>query len=122
MFSISISPPDIVVVRASGMFDQAELARLDEAMQVALAKIGRVHGGHRMLIDNRDAPAQTQEIAALFKNMLYDSPRPALATAVVAGGSISRLQTRRVIDRGDVRLFDEQDEALGWLRNYAVLR
>jgi len=102
-------------IELGGFFEAGDLAAL--AAEKALA-IGRMRCGrnrHVTLCDVSACKIQTSEIAEIFAGMIADPAFQSRRLAIVTGGSIARLQARRLVDRENAACFGDVESAEAWL-------
>ena len=118
MFKIRIDPVSrFVSIEMSGFMARAEASAYVAQIEAEfVAKIGA--RPYTMLIDTRDAPLQSQEVIETFRAHIGHFPK-AQRIALVTGGSLARIQLRRVLARDYAQFFDTPEEALAWLRSPA---
>lgn len=80
---------------------------------LAIASLGCEIGKQLILVDLRNAILQSQSTIATLQKFLSD-PRGG-KVALVAESPLSRMQTKRLRVREDVRMFNTVSEASAWL-------
>jgi hypothetical protein len=115
MFKITTEPKRwLVRLKFSGHLTLAEVSEFYRQQEAAIRTMGCPLGLHVVLIDATECPLQLQEIVGAFQGAMA-SPRRAKRVAMVTGGSLSRMQARRLLQRDEVAKFATVDEAEEWL-------
>jgi len=115
LFSISTEPSKkLVRIEVAGMLTVADIAELYRQEQAAIREMGCELGAQVALVDVRECPLQLQEIVAAFQSTM-SHPTRARKVAMVAGGALSRLQAKRILQRDDAAIFVDVGEAESWL-------
>ena len=114
MFTIDIDTSrSFVSVRLNGFMDVAEakayVARVEAEF---VGKIGS--RPYVMMIDTSGAPLQSQAVFETFAAHIGHFPK-AQRIALVTGGSLARMQLRRLLTRDYAEFFDTPAEAMAWL-------
>ena len=107
----------VIEIVIAGFWQDGEV----EAFAAGLAKeVASVHETGRMhatLYDYTDAVIQSQETVARFADIARDNPFRVAKTAIFTGGKLARRQAGRIAEQGPhIRVFEDRDEALAWLR------
>ena len=118
MFDIVVEP-EHKLIRANlhGFFDPATVAQFGRAVQMASAGMGCRSGEHLLLVDTTGCTLQAQEVVGAFQALITDSPLKSKRIAIVTGGSLSRMQVRRILVRDQALMFDDADDAEYWVIN-----
>jgi hypothetical protein len=115
MFTIETQPEHkLVRVKLSGMLTLEEVEEFYRQEHDAILRMGCALGEQIVLVDMTECPIQMQQIVSAFQNTM-DRPDRAWRLAMVTGGSLSRIQARRVAQREYVAMFDTTAEAEAWL-------
>jgi hypothetical protein len=115
MYSIATDPAHrFVRITISGMLTVDQVAELYHDEHQAIRAMGCPLGLQVVLVDLRDCPLQLQEVVELFRGGI-GGPHSARRIALVTGGSLSRMQARRIIGRDNAALFKTVAEAEAWL-------
>ena len=115
-FTISVDHPHRLV-RATliGFFTPAEVKRFAREEQAAVETLECPKGEHRVLIDASQCQVHTREVAEAFARLASDPPIKARRIAVVANGTLHRIQTRRILDADRSAMFDTLADAERWI-------
>lgn len=113
MFSIRVDKPrELIEVRLAGMLKLDEVAAYIAEVR---HKIAFAHlRSYAMVIDVTDCPIQPQEIIKAFGQHMAAMPK-ARSLAIVCGGSLSRLQVRRLFTQPYARVVATADEGRAWV-------
>lgn len=106
------------LVRAtmSGFLGIEEVIEFSRQEQAAVQQMGCGSGGFLLIVDTEGAVIQSQEVVAKLTDLVLNSPLKAKRIAVVRGGSLTRMQTSRILMvREDTAIFPGVDEAEAWL-------
>jgi hypothetical protein len=96
--------------------DIGEVAEFSRSEQQAVTEAGLGSGEFLLLIDTEGAVIQSQEVVAAFLDIVANSPLKARRIAVVRGGSLTRMQTQRILMiREGATMFQTFAEAMQWL-------
>jgi hypothetical protein len=115
MFSIDTDPKRrLIRISVSGMLTTEEVTELYRQEYEAIRAMGCPMGSQLVLVDLRECPLQLQDVVGAFQREMH-SPNKAKRLAMVTGGSLSRMQARRIMQRDDAQLFDTMAEAETWL-------
>ncbi len=104
----------LVRIKLSGMLTLEEVEEFYRQEHDAIRRMGCALGEQIVLVDMTECPIQMQQIVSAFQNTM-DRPDRAWRLAMVTGGSLSRMQARRVAKREHVAMFDTTAEAEEWL-------
>lgn len=102
----------------SGLFDQASMA---EFITEVGNKVGPLLASKRRIRAFGDLSGyvtQTREIGKTMERTLTNAERAGIErTAIVINSAILKMQYKRVSEGRNVKIFENRDEALEWLRN-----
>lgn len=113
MYCILVNPDANAVESIfAGFLSVAEIAAYDVDLQKRFDQ-GHLTAGYRMLLDVSGCPIQPREVIAAFQTHVEGCPK-ASCIAVVAGGSMVRMQVRRILAQPYTRIFDTRSEAQDW--------
>lgn len=117
MFSLtSDQSRNLIVARMAGFMTVEEVEEFSRQEQSAVEAMGLGCGEFLLLINTDDAVIQSQEVVAAFKGIVTGSRFKARRIAVVRHDTITRMQTRRILEeRADAAVFETMDEAQDWL-------
>lgn len=110
--------PERKLVRAhmSGFLDLAEVADFSRQEQAAVRSMGLGSGDFYLLINTSETFIQTQEVVAAFQHLITDSKFKAKRIAVAREGSLTRIQTNRIVKiRDNAAVFESVADAERWL-------
>lgn len=105
----------LIRLNLTGLLTPEDVAEFSRKEQAAIAKLGWKSGDFVILADTSRSPVQPQEIVAAFQHMIGHNPLKARRVAVVIGGSLARLQAKRILVRGYAETFETTAEAEAWL-------
>lgn len=116
-FKIAIDAPrKLVSMAISDLFNLSDVRDFFAAERAAVSRIGCAFGDHMVLIDVSGITPQQQDVVQEFQRTLSSMPIAAKKTAVVTQSTLTRLQTKRVIQiHGNAGIFEDMDEAQAWL-------
>ena len=116
MYKISVdSDRNLIRAMISGFFTVAEVNAFAHEEQAAVESLHCMPGQHRVLIDASQCVLQAQEVVAAFAHMVRASPVQARRIAVVADGTLYRMQTRRILDADRSAMFETNADAEAWI-------
>ncbi len=99
----------------SGFWTAGEVQDFSDQEQRLIRSLGWSSGEFMLLVNTTDALIQPQEVVIAFQAILMNSPLKAARIAVVKGGSLSGMQTRRILIREGSAHFETIQEAEAWL-------
>lgn len=113
MYSIRVDRvAELIDVRLSGLMTTGEVtAYIEELKRSFVANKLR---SYSMLIDVTECPIQTQSMIEAMGRHMATMPK-ATALAVVVGGSLARMQVRRLFTQPYAKIFTDRNEALSWV-------
>ena len=115
MFTISTEPHrQLVRIKVTGMLTLEQVADFYRAEHEAIRAMGCPLGQQIAIVDVSECPLQLQQIVEAFQKSM-ESPARAKRLAMVTGGSLSRMQARRILKRDNAALFETVAEAEAWL-------
>ena len=106
---------DLVRIQMAGLFTQADIAAFLEGRRRAHAELRCPPNRHVTLNDLRGMKIQSQEVVAMFRELLADPAYRSRRLAFVASQTLARSQLMRALDGRDARCFDSVGEAEAWL-------
>lgn len=114
---ITSSEPARKLVKAhmSGFLSPEDVAQFSHEEQAAVIAMGCKSGDFYLLVDTSECVIQAQDIVNAFQNLIQHSPLKAKRIAVVNGGSLSKMQARRILIRDRAETFGTLEEAEQWL-------
>jgi len=116
MFNITVDPlRKMLRVETSGLGTVEEVAAFARQREATLDMQGWRSGEFCMLLNTIDNIAQPQDVMQALQNLLYDAPRKPHRLAVVKGGAVAGMQTRRVLTTDHAAHFATVVEAEEWL-------
>lgn len=117
MITISTEPQRrLVRAHMSGFLSVAEVHEFSRAEQRAVEQMGFQSGEFYLLIDTSEAVIQSQEVVAAFQELITGVRYKAKRIAVARKGSLTRLQTERILRiRENAAVFETLDAAETWL-------
>lgn len=103
-------------------FWSAETAR-DFAVdqQAAVASLGCANGEHVVLVDLSEFKIQSQEVVKLCKAFIEGANNSSRRLALVGGEGLARIQSKRVLGRDEMRMFDSVRDAERWLMEPTIV-
>lgn len=103
-------------IRLIGFLDSETVHRLHAERRIAIARLGLPPHAHVSLCDLTECPIQSQETAAVFREIMSDPSLVSRRLAFVTGSALSSMQTRRIMARREgVACFDDASAAEAWL-------
>ena len=114
MFQVHIDTErSFVSVRLNGFMDLEEAKTYVVRVEAEfVAKIGS--RPYVMMIDTTGAPLQSQAVIETFAAHISHFPK-AQRIALVTGGSLARMQLRRLLTRDYAHFFNTAEDAIRWL-------
>ncbi|HEU0067433.1 MAG TPA: hypothetical protein VFQ57_09365 [Sphingomonas sp.] len=106
------------LIRATmwGFMTVEEVYDFSRQEQTAIKRMGCGSGEFLLLIETHGATTQSQDVVAAFQDIIVNSPLKAKKIASVRAGSLSRIQTRRMMMvRENIAVFETVEEAEVWL-------
>ncbi len=107
-------PRKLLRITMSGFFSGDRLESLMLDLRNAIAVVSR-DCAYFVLVDIRDCALQSQDVVEAFRQFILARPHHAKRIALLVGKSVSRMQARRLLIDARVRMFEGDDEALGWV-------
>jgi hypothetical protein len=104
----------IVRVGLGGQLAVLDVTGLFEAERAAVASMHVKMGQHLMLIDARELGVQSQAVVRAMQDVLI-THEAARRIALVVGGALLKMQTKRVMSGTEFRIFDAIADAERWL-------
>lgn len=99
----------------TGLWDIQTLNRYEVEREAAVRGAGWRSGEYDYLLDLRDHPVQTQDVAAKGDEYYRSfQPRPR-KLALIITSALARMQVTRVVKGTQERFFDNEKAALDWL-------
>jgi hypothetical protein len=115
-FSFDVDPQrDLVRIRMSGFFKQADIADFIEARRVAHQALTCAPNAHLTVNDLRGMSIQSHDIVDAFKDVLAAPEYRSRRLAFVVGYTLARSQAIRAIESRAARWFSDPVEAEAWL-------
>jgi hypothetical protein len=102
-------------IALSGFWSTETVRDFTADQQAAVAALGCARGAHLVLTDLSDFKIQTQEVVKLCKEFIDGARNSSRRLALVGGDGLARIQSKRVLGRDDMRMFDTVREAEQWL-------
>jgi len=115
-FSFDVEPErDLVRIRMSGFFRQADIADFLEARRVAHQALRCGPNAHLTLNDIRGMDIQSHDVVDSFREMLAAPHYRSRRLAFVVANTLARSQAIRALESREARWFDDQTKAEAWL-------
>ena len=92
-----------------GIFDEYE-----QELRKQLPHLMRNPDGYVSLVDVREQPIQSQDVASRFERLVADNTIAPAKVAIIATQALARLQARR-LSRANQQIFTSEEEARLWL-------
>lgn len=106
----------LIIAEMSGFLSIDEVMEFSRDEQALVEKMGLKSGEFYLLIDTAETVIQSQEVVAAFQTLITDSRYKAKRIAVARKGSLTRMQTTRILMlRDNAAIFETRDEAENWL-------
>lgn len=116
MYTIDIDAAHgLVEVTLGGMMSVEETARYIADLRHAIV-VNRVGSGYAMVIDVSACPIQSQDMIGAMGRHMAAMPK-ARALAIVCGGSLCRMQVRRLFQQSYARITATREEGRAWVLN-----
>lgn len=116
MYSIEYSPETrILQLRLEGRWTEEDFDNFDKDYRAALRKHSLGGKSIAMLSDSRQFHVQTQEVADRFSKLGSGSGAKVVASAIVAGTLLNKMQVERTMGSDRLRVFLDLNEAKRWL-------
>ncbi len=112
------SEPQRQLVRAimSGMLTIEDVHDFSTEEQAAVRQMGLASGTFDLLVETIGNDVQTQDVMNAFQGLILQSEFKARRIAIVRGGALVRMQSRRMtMLRPDCAVFEHVDDAADWL-------
>ena len=104
----------LITIRIVGMITAEQVEQLYRDEYGAIDAMACRLGDHLALVDLTECGLQLQDVVGAFERQI-GSARKARRLAIFTGGSVSRMQARRIMRRDDAALFATRAEAEAWL-------
>lgn len=106
----------LVIAHMSGFLSVEEVEQFSREKDAAVEAMGLRSEEYLLLIDTAEAIIQPQEIVAAFQQLVTSARYKARRIAVARKGSLTRMQTTRILNlRDDAAVFESIEEAEAWL-------
>lgn len=116
MYSIDYSPETrIMQLRLEGRWTESDFDRFEKDYGSALRQHSLSGESIAMLSDSREFHVQTQEVANRFSKLGAGSGAKVVASAIVAGSLLNKMQVERTMGSDKVKVFLDLHEAKAWL-------
>ena len=99
----------------SGFFTLDDVAHYEIERRRALDRLGCQPNRHVTLCDVSGCQLSTPDVVAALQRVIGDPRYRSLRCAMVVPGTLAKLQARRVVQRGDIAMFDDPLAAEAWL-------
>jgi hypothetical protein len=102
--------------RMGGLLTIADVDRFSLEKEAAVRSMGLASGEFFLLVETRDSTVQSKEVVAAFQHLMLYSPLKAKRIATVRAGTLSTLQSRRIVAvRQSAQVFQRVEDAQAWL-------
>jgi hypothetical protein len=116
MYTFELDRPRGLLRIALSGFWSAETARVFAVdQQAAVAALGCARGAHIVLTDLSELKIQTQEVVNICKAFIDGAGNSSRRLALVGGEGLARIQSKRVLGRDNMKVFNSVREAEEWL-------
>lgn len=117
MFRFEIDPAHKLVRSwIDGFLTIDEVMEWSRQEQAAVVTLGCKSREFLLLVDTSRCAIQSQDVVTLFQQLITKSKYKARRIAIMRGGSLIKMQSRRIAAGADyVQLFDETADAERWL-------
>jgi hypothetical protein len=117
MFSLTIDASrKLIRTTFEGFLELDEVAEWGRQEQAAAAAMGCRSREFLLYVDTARCAIQSQEVVALFQELIATAPRKARRIAIMQGTSLTKMQTRRIVAGNDhIAHFSDEAEAEEWL-------
>ncbi len=117
MFRFSIDPRrKLIRSWIEGFLTTDQVMEWSRQEQAAVATLGCTSGEFLLLVDTSRCAIQSQDVVATFQKIIATSKHKARRIAIMQGGSLTKMQTRRIIAGKDyIEHFSDTEEAEAWL-------
>ena len=116
MFNLTVDRDrGLLRLQLSGFWSATDFARFKKRIVGAVTDLGTGPGQHMILVDLREATLQTQELISNAQDFIANAENKARRIALVAASALARMQTKRLVVRPGVVLFETIEEAERWL-------
>jgi len=117
MITVTTDPSrKLIRTHMAGFLDVSDVAAFSRDEQAAITAMGLKSGEFLLLVETSECMIQSQAVVAAFQDIILNSPCKARRIAIVREGSMSRLQTNRIVAiREDAAVFRTCAEAETWL-------
>lgn len=115
MYTVTADPDrKLITIALHGMLTPEQVAALYRDEHLAIQRMGCRIGEHVALVDLTGCPLQIQDVANAFQRNMEGRGK-ARRLALFTGGSLARMQVRRITRRSDAAIFSTRGEAEAWL-------
>lgn len=117
MFRFAIDPQRRLIRSwIEGFLSPEEVMEWSRQEQAAVVRLGCKSREFLLLVDTSHCAIQSQEVVALFQQLVANSRYKARRIALMQGGSLAKMQTRRVVAGTDyIQHFNDMNAAEAWL-------
>ncbi len=116
MYSIQYSPDTrILEMKLEGRWNEEDFDKFDKAYSDALRRHSLGGKSIAVLSDSREFHVQTQEVADRFSKLGTGSGAKVVASAIVVGSLLSKMQAERIVHSKKLGVFLDIKEAKAWL-------
>ena len=117
MIKVTTDPArQLIIAHMSGFLSTEEVDQYARDKDAAVAAMGWRSGEYLLLIDTAKDVIQPQEIVAAFQHLAINTRYKPRRIAVTRTGSLTRMQTNRILSvRDNTAVFDTVEAAEAWL-------
>lgn len=117
MITVTTDPArTLVQAHMAGFLEVEDVATFSREEQAAVRAMGLASGGFLLLVETSECLIQSQVVVAAFQDLILNSPFKARKIAIVREGSMTRMQTNRILSiRDNAAVFQTRAEAEAWL-------
>jgi len=105
----------LLEINMRGLFDPAHARQFAAEKEIAFQRLRCKPNEHVTLVDVTACLIQPQSVVGMFQSIIADPRFKARRIAFVVGGSLAKMQLRRILDGRDTQYFQSRDAAERWL-------
>jgi hypothetical protein len=116
MYDIGIqNHNNLVTIKMTGFWSIGTVKDFAHDMRIAVASLDCMPGDHLVLVDLSQFKVQAQAVIAAFQAFILSADPAARRIAFVRGEGLAHIQSKRVMVRDPMAMFDTRIDAMDWL-------
>lgn len=116
MYDIGIqNHNNLVTIRMTGFWSVGTVQDFAHDMRAAVGSLDCMPGDHLVLVDLSQFKIQAQAVIAAFQSFILTADPAARRIAFVRGEGLAHIQSKRVMVRDPMAMFDTRIDAMDWL-------